>query len=371
MWYTPQHATSLALGLVAVIAVTGGTAAGVTFFALCGVALGLSVTVNPFLGTVFCLVYGVAITADVVSGRRPWRAIPQQAAAVAPVVLAAGWCVFNQMNDPSGSIVRFGLVPDTSRWAASIALSFGGVLGVVLIGLWPARGPAWRAVLPGGAALALGFLLMHFVSLEDRSWVSFRSGNLLLATMPMLAARGFDLIRARAGRLAAALAFSICAAAGLPTTIIDTYNAQDIGNLREGPGFPWTIVHTPAQQGGFLWLQRFTPPTAVVQLDPTVRDRRNWCLIPAFAGRRMAGGLPISLLPNPAYQRLSQEAHALLTGLPAEDAHRLARALGIDYLWLDQDDGEAGAAARERLGGRPDLFEIQYRRAATAVIRVR
>ena len=371
MWYTPQHAMSLALGLVAVLAVLAGTSSRLAFFGLCGVALGLSVTVNPFLGAAFCLVYGVAILADVLTGRLPARGLLQQAAAVAPVVMAAGWCVFNRMNDPAGSIITVGLVPDTIRWAVSIALSFGGVLGVVLLGLWPTRGRDWRAVLPGGAALVIGFLLMHFVSLEDRSWVSFRSGNLLLATMPMLAARSFDLLRTRAGAWAAALVFAVCAASGLPTTLIDTYNAQDIGNLREGPGFPWTIVHTPAQQAGFLWIERFTAPTAIVQVDPTVRDRRNWCLIPAFAGRRMAAGLPISLLPNPDYQRLSQEVHTLLTSLPVEDAHGRARALGIDYLWIDQDDGAPGAAALERLAGRPDLFQVLYRRAAAAIVRVR
>jgi hypothetical protein len=189
--------------------------------------------------------------------------------------------------------------------------------------------------------------------------------------MPMLAARAFDLLRAHAASWAAALIFSICAASGLPTTVIDTYNAQDISNLREGPGFPWTIVHTPAQQAGFVWIDRLTAPTAIVQADPTVRDRRNWCLIPAFAGRRMAAGLPISLLPNPAYQRLSQDVHALLTGLPAEEAHGRARALGIEYLWLDQDDGAAGVAALERLASRPDLFEVPYRRAEAAIVRVR
>ena len=370
MWYTPQHALSLALGLVAVLAVLTGRPTRFAFRALCGVALGLSVTVNPFLGAAFCLIYGTAIVADVLTRRLPARALLEEGAAVVPVTMALAWCLFNHMNDPAGSTITIGLVADTGHWAICIALSFGGILGVVLLGLWPWRGADWRAVVPGGTALVAGFLLMHVVSLEDRSWVSFRAGNLLLATMPMLAARAIGCLRSHAGARTAAFVFSVCLVAGIPTTLIDTYNAQDIHNLSEGPGFPWTIVHTPAQQGGFRWIQEFTAPTAIVQADPTVRDRRNWCLIPGFAARRMAGGLPFSLLPNPDFQRVSQEVHALLTTLTAEETHRQARAMGIGYLWLDQDDGEPGAAAIERFAERPDLFHIPYHRAEVAIVHV-
>ena len=43
--------------------------------------------------------------------------------------------------------------------------------------------------------------------------------------------------------------------------------------------------------------------TAIVQMEPMVRGREHWTLIPSFAGRRMAAGLPISLLPLPEYLR--------------------------------------------------------------------
>ena len=43
-----------------------------------------------------------------------------------------------------------------------------------------------------------------------------------------------------------------------------------------------------------------TPPAAIVQMDPTARGRTTWSLIPSFAQRRMAAGLPISLLGGTA-----------------------------------------------------------------------
>ena len=88
-------------------------------------------------------------------------------------------------------------------------------------------------------------------------------------------------------------------AAGLPTTAIDTYNAQDISNRAMGPGFPWTVTVDPAQQAAFAWIRRETPREAVVQMEPMVRGRATWTLIPTFAGRRMAAGLPISLVAQP------------------------------------------------------------------------
>ena len=62
--------------------------------------------------------------------------------------------------------------------------------------------------------------------------------------------------------------------------------------------------------------------------------------------------------------------HDLLTGATADEAHRRARALGIQYLWVDQDDGPAGASAVERFAGRPDLFRVPYRRGGVAVVHV-
>lgn len=384
LWYTPHHAASIALGLVALLAAIGQAPSTMIGTLLTGVALGGSVAINPFLGAMFCLIYGVTVAVDVALGNLPWRTLFLQVLAVVPVVMALAFCLLNGMNDPTGSPVTFGWSPD-GRHAPVVTflLSFGGVLPLVLAGLWPWRGLNWRLALPAAAAFLLGIGLMYLLTLDDRSWIGFRAGNLILVTAPMLIARGMGGIAAaarpafarnalRRGRPALGTALLVvCLLAGLPTTVIDAYNAQDIANRRQGPGFLWTITMTPAQLSGFDWLRQATPPTTIVQVDPVVRGRQNWCVIPAFAGRRMAAGLPISLLPTPEYKLRSEEVRRLLLEMPPEEAHATARRLGIDYIWIDQDDGPSGRDAVLRLTGRTDLFSVVFRRAEVAILQTR
>jgi hypothetical protein len=372
LWYTPHHAASIALGLVGLLATLSQAPSTMIGTLLTGVALAGSVAINPFLGAMFCLIYGVTVAVDVLLGGIPWRALFLQAVAVVPVVLALAFCLLNGMNDPAGSPVTFGWSPD-GRHAPIVTflLSFGGVLPLVIAGLWPWRGHDWRLAVPAAAAFVLGVGVMYGLTLDDRSWIGFRAGNLILVTAPMLIARGVAGI-ATAGRAALGTALATgCLLAGLPTTAIDAYNAQDIANRRQGPGFLWTITMTPAQLGGFDWLRQATAPDTIVQVDPVVRGRQNWCVIPAFAGRRMSGGLPISLLPTPEYQRRSDEVRRLLLEMPPEEAHAAAKRLGVNYFWLDQDDGSSGRDAILRLTGRADLFSLVFRRAEVAILQVR
>ena len=100
---------------------------------------------------------------------------------------ALAFCLLNGMNDPTGSPVTFGWSPD-GRHAPVLTflLSFGGVLPLVIAGLWPWRGSDWRLAIPAIAALLLGIGLMYGLTLDDRSWIGFRAGNLILVTAPML-----------------------------------------------------------------------------------------------------------------------------------------------------------------------------------------
>lgn len=82
----------------------------------------------------------------------------------------------------------------------------------------------------------------------------------------------------------------------------------------------------------------------------------------------MAAGLPISLIGVPEYERRSERVHHLLTTLELDAARDEARALGIDYLWIDEDDPPAAA---RRLVSRPDLFGLVFRRGPVYVFDVR
>ena len=73
----------------------------------------------------------------------------------------------------------------------------------------------------------------------------------------------------------AAVAATLLIAIGLPTTLIDDFNAQDIGNREMGPGFRWTIMLTPEEQEAYRWIRTQTPPKAIVADGPDRSWTRN------------------------------------------------------------------------------------------------
>jgi uncharacterized membrane protein len=157
---------------------------------------------------------------------------------------------------------------------------------------------------------------------------------------------------------------------GLPTTAIDTWNASDISNRREGPGFRWTLWTTRDQQQAFAWIRAQTPADAIVQMEPMVRGREHWTLIPSFAGRRMAAGLPISLLPQPEYMETSERVRSIYQGADAEGASDTARRLRIDYLYVDGTDTAAYPDVVRKFDEHPALFSRVFSSGDARVYRV-
>ena len=104
-----------------------------------------------------------------------------------------------------------------------------------------------------------------------------------------------------------------------------------------------------------------TPPRAIVQKDPVVRGRDGWTNVPAFGQRVMAAGLPISLVLQPYHRERSDRVHAIYATLDAEAAWREARALRIDFLYLDAADRAAlpeGAVSKFETA--PTLFRTAF-----------
>ena len=167
---------------------------------------------------------------------------------------------------------------------------------------------------------------------RDIFWVGFRAGNSLSVRA---GTRGTRPCRTRFTTVAAGgnwLAL-LTLVLGLPTTIIDAYNTQDVGNrLMSVGGFHWTIALTPAQQEGLAWIRAQTAADAIVQAEPVIRERETWTLIPSFAERRMAAGLPISLMHVPAYDEKSEQVRLIYASTDADAAWRAAKQLRIDYL---------------------------------------
>jgi hypothetical protein len=373
LWYVPQHSMAYALGLIAMsVAAAAGSTASPAAIAITGLALGGSVAFNPLVGGIFALAFGLAVIVDALRRPAPIHTIARHAIAVVPVLAAIAWCYAGQMIEGAGGAVQFGLL-GASRQAplTTLLLSLGPILLIGLAGLWPSRVVRLEPLIPGILLAALALFLMYFVRLSvDTAWVAFRAGQMMLVVLAALAAR-FIAVSWEGGRRAlAAGAVAVCLAAGLPTTVIDEFNAQDITNLAMGPGFPWTIVVTPDQQAAYRWIREHVPPTAVVQMDPAARDRSTWSNIPSFAERRMAAGLPISLLKVPAYQERSDRVRAMYDAADPAEAARLALSLRIDYVYVDEVERLAHSGAAQFDAG-TQYFEPVFRRGEVGVYRVK
>jgi uncharacterized membrane protein len=275
------------------------------------------------------------------------------------VIAGLAWCFLNEVADGAGAAVRIGVAGFRQPNAVtSLLLSTGPILLPALAGLWPWRGLPAQPARAAAAGAALAVILMHTVTLSDASWVGFRTGQILLLMLPVPLARFLWVLAARG--LAWPFVVSVLiVVAGLPTTIIDTYNAQDITNRRLGPGrlFHWTLSVTPDQQAAFEWVRRSLPEDAVVQMEPVLRGREHWSLIPTFAQRRMSAGLPISLLPMPEYAQRSAEVQQLYRTADPREAWQLARARLIDYLYVDAKDAEAYPGGVAKFDSQPAYFQ--------------
>ena len=374
MWYNPQHSMSAALGLLAMpVAGLGGVAAPIGAITLAGLALALSTTFNPFIGGLFSLVYGAAIVADAIAQRRI-AALLRHAAAAALAGLAVAWCVANDMVEGASGVVLYGL-GGYARNApiATLMLSLGPLILPAALGMWP----PWRIprrAWPALAGTALGLAVFYLVRLSvEGSYIGFRAGQLLQLAMPGLAAIGFGRLWAgsRATRAAAVALCALLVAVGLPTTLIDSYNAQDVTNRRMGPGFHWTIALTPDEQEAHAWIRRETPRDAIVQMDPIAHGRETWSQLPTFAWRRMAAARPISLMNIPVYAERSRRAHRIYADRNPAAAAKLAAELGIDYIFIGPAERKGNpAASLEKFDKRPDLFRPVFANAGTRIYAV-
>ena len=372
-WWVPQHSMAYALGLIA-LAVANAAGSGASFAAalVAGAALGGATAMNPFVGGVFSLVWGAAAAIDAFGSGGAARRLLRCAVAAVPVVIAVAWCAANQMVQGAGGALQFGWLGEARHaplW--SLTLSLGPVILAALVGtaVFPSRRNLAAAVLA-----VLSLLLMHLVRLDvDQSWVGFRAGQMFLVAVPPLIAAGWT---STGLRRQIAIAVAIAAVlAGAPTAIIDTYNAQDITNFSDSPNGPWTVTITPEETQGLEWLRRVTPAGAVVQMDPLARERSTWSLIPSFAHRRMAAGRPISLLggteDGSEYGARSMRVKRMYETSSAQEAADIARALRIEYVWIDRVERAAYPDGVAKFDSAPDRFMPLFQNAEVRIYRVR
>jgi hypothetical protein len=339
-----------------------------------GLTLAAALTFSPLIGGMFVLIYATTILVGAFA--EDWRRTPAtllaQAVTVAPVAAALVVLKLSGMIDGAGGALHLGFV-GYARHApvGTLLLAVGPVLIPGLLGLWPRQFPIRLA--PAAIGLVAGILLFYLASLpyRDPIWVGWRAGQIMLVALPPLVARALaaGLTRARPLAVAGVIAVFML---GLPTTIIDAYNAQDTANERMGAGFRWTLALSPAQVEAFRWLQHSTHPSAIVQVEPTTRGPETWTMIPTFAHRRMWAGLPISLLAEPEYRLRAQRIRDAYGTLQPEHAWEIFKRAHVQYVYVDGAERAAfPAAAIDKFNQAPRLFEPVFRNQEVVIYLVR
>lgn len=84
----------------------------------------------------------------------------------------------------------------------------------------------------------------------------------------------------------------------------------------------------------------------------------------------MAAGLPISLMHTPEYDTQSALAHTMYSQSDPEAAWRIAKQLGVDYIYEDDVERRNDSGA-ESFGKAPSRFELVFRQGDVEVYRVK
>jgi hypothetical protein len=375
MWYTPQHAFSCAMGLLAVpIAIWGGFRARRAAIIAAGCLLGASLAFNPLLGAAFAAVYGSAILADGVrQGSRPsdWA---RHSLVVLPVAAALAWCTLNQVGDGAPGVLHIGFTePASNATLLNLLLQLGPILIPISLAVWLGSPAPVRMLWPAISGLVVGVLLMHFVMLTvNPAWVGFRGGQVFLVLAPAVVTGALAGLWQAGHRMRATALAAVVLATGLPTTIIDAYNTQDVTNRGLSPRseFHWTLVVRRLELEALDWIRTKTSPDAVVQAEPVVRGFEAWSLIPTFGERRTASGVPLPLLPMPEYEFNNQRVKRIYAEENAQLAWQGANDLGINYLYVGTAE-RAAYPAVSKFDSHPELFAPVFKNDEARIYAVR
>lgn len=367
--YQPHHLVGYALGLSALLVVSRCADAGRGVVALAvGVLLGMSLLFSSFIAIIFgvtvAIVYAVRLLWPL-----QWRQIALCAVlGAAPIALAYEMAQALAYVDPAAEhLVEFGVNPVAAmHWPYALLLSFGPMLLVGAAGLALAARTRSRDLWPIAALLAVAFAFYFLVDVPDMQsvWVGWRAGHLVFVACTVLTASLLTTARgahpaARAGVYACVIVAVLVA---LPTVAMDVFNAQDITNAGNGPGFPWTLRLSALEVEALDWLKAHTPPNVIVQPNVYERSTASWGYMPAFGERRMAAGLPIAMIPFKPYQEASEKIARKVfdSGSPSERAVA-ARRFGIDYLYVGPAETERHPDLVPIFDSRSDLFPVVFR----------
>lgn len=375
--YQPQHhAMAYATGLSAILAIW--QAKQIERHALwlfAGCCLGMSLLLSAFSGLMLtCMTIPVAMVSLIRHGHH--RALVR-CALVAAVPCAAATAVALSLDyvQRGETLIQWGLNPmAVSHFWPVLVLNFGLTLpflvaAPVAMALWD-DAAGWILGLP----VLIAFVFYFFFDVRDMQgvYVGWRVGHFVFILTAPLAAWALQRmwLSQQVPRAVTFGALLIGAMASLPTIVIDLYNTQDVTNRRPAAGFPWTLIITHNEQAALDWIRTTTPPWSVVQIDPVVRDPATWFYIPTFAQRRMAAGIPTSMIPIEPYRRASANVRRIFQADTADAAFEAALRSHVDYVMLGPPELEEHPALASKMDGSPHLFPLVFQAGEVRVYQV-
>ena len=374
LFYQPHHAVGYAIGLMGLLVIATRTRArdGVAFF-IAGACLGLSVAISSFAGVMLTAAAAIHEAVAVIGVMDVRRATVHALAAAVPLAIGTALTFALQYVDGSGPVVAFELNRLATRqfWWVTL-LSFGPVLLLCLAAI-PALRQERRGLGILAALTASCVLFYFFVNVRDHQdvYVGWRVGHFMFMAATVVIAILFERVHASPPSLrpVAWAAVAVIGLMGLPTTIIDVYNTQDITNFNEAAVGRWTTRLTPDDLQVIDWLKHNTEPSAIVQVDPVPRDPASWAYMPAFGERRMAAGLPISMIPLAKYQEASHRIRAIFDEPPLMAYERAARA-GINYILIGPPERSVHEGVETRFDSIPEVMPLVFRNATISIYQV-
>lgn len=376
LWYQPHHAMGYAAGLSALLCATQARDVGrIGVMLWIGSLLACSLLLSTFAALMFATMVALYVTVRLLAERRFKAIVPSALAGAIPLAASLVVALWLQYVDRGESLIQIGLNPTAAtRVVPSMVLSFGPMLIGGLTGLWMAmrRNAPYADIF--AVIVGVSVLFYFFVDVKDHQhvYVGWRSGHFMFFAFAGLTGYALQELfrKGRRVKVATIVVTAMLALAAAPTTAIDLYNTQDVSNRGLGPGFRWTLILTPDELQALDWIRGYTPPDAIVQVEPSVRDSFTWAYVPAFAERRMAAGLPISMVPLDKYQAASRRVKEIYTAPDARSAHGRAKEMRIDYLIVGPPEREAYPAFEAMLDAQPFLFQTVLHNGSMSIYHV-
>jgi hypothetical protein len=375
LFYQPHHIVGYVIGLMGLLVIALRTRAvdGMAF-AVAGACLGLSVAISSFAGVMLTAAAALFEAAGLVRVFSVRRAVVHALAAGAPLGLATTLVFALRYVDNSGSVLEVAVnrLALHDFWRVTF-LSCGPILMAGAVALYVA-GRQRRRLGIFGALMIASAIFYFFVNVPDHQdvYVGWRVGHFLFMSAAVLLGvmfDAFDRLQLDA-RSRAWTAMAVLFLAGLPTAIIDIYNTQDITNHGEMPAGRWTLRLKPDDREIFDWIRHNTDPRAIVQVDPVPRDPEHWAYVPAFGERRMAAGIPISMVPLAKYRQASHQIRLIYDEQPLLAYERASRAR-VNYVLVGPPEREAHPGVEERFAAIADRMPLVFKNGSISIYEVR